>query len=146
MGLFDGASGQAVPGGGLAKPLILALGALFVGHMLSGGSSASSSDTSDGQAAGSGGGLSGLLNKLSNAGHGDAVSSWVGNGPNAPIDPSHLGQALGPQTVSDLAQKSGLSEPDLLTQLSQALPGVVDKLTQNGQIPSEQDVAKMFQS
>jgi uncharacterized protein YidB (DUF937 family) len=145
MGLFDDASGQAVPGGGIAKPLILALGALFVGHMLSGGGSASS-DSSDAPAASSGGGLSGLLNKLSNAGHGDTVSSWVGNGPNAPIDPSHLSQALGPQTVSALAQKSGLSEPDLLTQLSQALPGVVDKLTANGQIPSEQDVAKMFQS
>ena len=114
MGLFDGTgTGQATPGGGLAKPLILALGALFVGHMLSGGdSSASSSDTSDAPDASQGGGLSGLLNKLSNAGHGDKVSSWVGNGPNTPIDPTHLGQALGPQTVSNLAQKSGLAEPD----------------------------------
>jgi uncharacterized protein YidB (DUF937 family) len=146
MGIFDGGTGQAVPGGSIAKPLMLALGALFVGHMLSGGSQSSASDASDASDAGqSGGGLSGLLNKLSNAGHGDKVSSWVGNGPNQPIEPNQLGQALGPQTVSDLAQKSGMSEPDLLSQLSQALPGVVDKLTANGQIPSEQDIAKLLQ-
>ncbi|GGB08031.1 hypothetical protein GCM10011491_40120 [Brucella endophytica] len=141
MGLFDDASGQAVPGGGLAKPLMLALGALFVGKMLSGGSSQGAvQDTS----APSGGGLSGLLDKLSNAGHSDKVSSWVGNGPNQPIEPTQLGQALGPQTVSNLAQQSGLSEDDVLSQLSQNLPGIIDKLTANGQVPSEQDLAKLL--
>ncbi|WP_420959776.1 YidB family protein [Brucella sp. IR073] len=141
MGLFDDASGQAVPGGGLAKPLMLALGALFVGKMLSGGGSQDAAQDSSSQ---SGGGLSGLLNKLSNAGHGDKVSSWIGNGPNQPIEPAQLGQALGPQTVSNLAQQSGMSEDDVLSQLSQNLPGIIDKLTANGQVPSEQDLAKLL--
>ncbi|GAB1581275.1 MULTISPECIES: YidB family protein [Phyllobacteriaceae] len=146
MGIFDNASGQAVPGGSVAKPLMIALGALLVGKMLSGGSqSSASSSSSTAQASGEGGGLSGLLDKLSNAGHGDKVSSWVSNGPNTPIQPSQLGTALGPQTVSSLAQQSGLNEQDLLSQLSQALPGVVDKLTANGQVPSQQDIAKLFQ-
>ncbi|KXF78385.1 hypothetical protein ATN84_00845 [Paramesorhizobium deserti] len=146
MGMFDNASGQAVPGGSLAKPLMIALGALMVGKMLSGGSQSSASPAASGaQDSSQGGGLGGLLDKLSNAGHSDKVSSWVGNGPNAPIQPSQLGTALGPQTVSSLAQQSGLNEQDLLSQLSQALPGVVDKLTANGQVPSQQDISKLFQ-
>jgi len=143
MGIFDNASGQAVPGGSVAKPLMIALGALLVGKMLSGGSQSSASSSAP--ASGQGGGLGGLLDKLSNAGHGDKVSSWVGSGPNQPIQPSQLGAALGPQTVSSLAQQSGLNEQDLLSQLSQALPGVVDKLTANGQVPSQQDISKLFQ-
>ncbi|RCS23389.1 DUF937 domain-containing protein [Phyllobacterium salinisoli] len=147
MGILDDASGQAVPGGSIAKPLMIALGALLVGKMLSGGSSPSAAPASaPGAQDASQGGLGGLLDKLSSAGHSDKVSSWVGQGPNTPIQPSQLGSALGPQTVSDLAQKTGMAEPDLLSQLSQALPGVVDKLTANGQMPSAQDLSKMFRS
>jgi hypothetical protein len=35
--------------------------------------------------AGRGGGLGALLDRLCNAGHGDAVTSWLGSGQNAPI-------------------------------------------------------------
>ncbi|PRD45703.1 hypothetical protein C5748_00635 [Phyllobacterium phragmitis] len=161
MGLFDEASGQAVPGGSVAKPLMVALGALLVGKMLTSKSqssapapaapastpSASAANQGAGQSAqGSQEGLSGLLDKLSNAGHSDKVSSWVGQGPNAPIHPTQLGSALGPQTVSSLAKQSGLNEPDLLSQLSKALPGIIDKLTANGQVPNQQDLAKMLHS
>ena len=87
------------------------------------------------------GGLGGLLDRLTSAGHGDAVGSWVGPGQNMPIQPNNLGSALGQTTVSDLARSAGMSEQELLMQLSRVLPGVVDKLTPDGRIPSTAQIA-----
>jgi uncharacterized protein YidB (DUF937 family) len=39
-----------------------------------------------------------------------------------------------------MADKAGCSQDDLLTQLSKALPGLIDKLTQDGRIPSQAEV------
>ena len=47
--------------------------------------------------------------------------------------PKQLSPALGPDIIKALAQRSGLSEEELTKQLSQVLPGVVDKLTPAGQ-------------
>jgi len=143
MGFFD----DVVPGGNIAKPLMIALGTLLVGKMI-GGSSApaqASAPTAGGvsqppQGGGLQGGLKGLLDRLSAAGHGDAVSSWVGPGENKPIQPDKLGSALGQTTVGDLARNAGMSGQDLLAQLSRILPGVVDKLTPNGRIPNEAEI------
>ena len=69
MGIFD----NAVPGGSISKPLIIALGALLVGKMLS--RNASQSAPVDPQTVDNskseGGLLGGLLEQLNNAGHGD---------------------------------------------------------------------------
>src|SRR5215469_3557925 len=128
MGFFD----DAVPGGNVAKPLIVALGALLVGKMMSGGSAPAPTAPTTGPTYDSGsqpaqsggllGGLGGLLERLSSAGHGEAVTSWVGPGQNTPIQSEKLGAALGQTTVSDLARNAGMSEADLLAQLSRVLP------------------------
>jgi uncharacterized protein YidB (DUF937 family) len=39
-----------------------------------------------------------------------------------------------------------MSEQDLLAQLSKILPGVVDQLTPNGQVPSTQQIASLLKS
>ena len=107
MGLFD----NAVPGGNIGKPLLIALGALLVGKMLSGGGdekagqppapapagqAPADASTADG---GLLGGLGGLLDRLKNAGHGEAADSWVGAGQNKQIDAGALASALGPQVI-----------------------------------------------
>jgi len=51
-----------------------------------------------------------------------------------------LQRALGPETIDNLAQESGLPKEDLLTQLSKLLPEVVDKLTPNGKLPADRDL------
>ncbi|MBZ9794152.1 YidB family protein [Mesorhizobium sp. ES1-4] len=154
MGLFD----NAVPGGNITKPLMIALGALLVGKMLSGRSAeqpdqpqapAPAAPTPVGTASGDGGllgGLGGLLDKLKNAGHGNVADSWVGTGQNQPINANELGNAIGPQVIREIAQRTGLDEQELLKQLSAALPGVVDKLTPNGQLPQQHQVASAFNS
>jgi uncharacterized protein YidB (DUF937 family) len=155
MGLFD----DAVPGGNITKPLLVALGALLVGKMMSGGSTSSEAPAPQPGAApgtapgapqggipqgGMFGGLGGLLDRLSNAGLGPAVNSWVGTGQNAPIQPDQLHSALGQTTISDLARNAGMSEQELLAQLSRALPGVVDRLTPDGRVPSHSEVHSVW--
>ena len=150
MGLFD----NAVPGGNVTKPLLIALGARLVGKMLSGKSAeqqpaepqAAPARTDAGTASAGGlvGGLGGLLDRLKEAGHGNTADSWVGTGQNQPIDANDLGRALGPAVVREIAQRTGMDEQELLKQLSTALPGVVDKLTPGGQVPPHHQVASAF--
>jgi uncharacterized protein YidB (DUF937 family) len=42
----------------------------------------------------------------------------------------------GSDVVRSLAQRSGLSEQELMAQLSQILPGVLDRLTTSGRLPA----------
>lgn len=143
MGVFD----DAVPGGNIAKPLLVALGALLVGKMMSGSRSSQPAPSAPASAnAGFGGGLGGLLDKLTSAGHGGAVNSWLGSGPNTHIPPESLGSALGQTTISDLARNAGMSEQQLLSELSRVLPGVVDRLTPNGQVPGQAQIHSLFNS
>ena len=87
------------------------------------------------------GGLQGLVNQLDSAGLSDAVSSWVSTGQNQQVDPNQLGAALGPDTVNQLAGKSGLDVGALLPILAAALPTVIDAITPDGQVP-QGDAAK----
>ncbi|MER9328862.1 YidB family protein [Mesorhizobium sp. M0488] len=154
MGLFD----NAVPGGNITKPLMIALGALLVGKMLSGRSAEqpdqpqapvpaepapTEANSGDG---GLLGGLGGLLDKLKTAGHGNVADSWVGTGQNQSINANELGNAIGPQIIREISQRTGLDEQELLKQLSTALPGIVDRLTPNGQLPPQHQVASAFNS
>ena len=82
------------------------------------------------------GGLEKLVGQLGKGGLGDAVSSWVSTGPNQPVDPQQLGSALGPDTVQQLAGKSGLPVESLLPVLASALPTVIDALTPDGKVSS----------
>jgi uncharacterized protein YidB (DUF937 family) len=148
MGLFDNALQGAVPGGNLAAPIAVAAGALLLGKFLSGGSSPAVQGGASAPAAPttpqSGGlfsGLNDLVQKFQDAGHGDVINSWVGSGPNQPVQPTQIGAALGQQTISDLARKAGLNEQDLLNQLAQTLPGLIDKLSPNGRLPTQAELA-----
>jgi uncharacterized protein YidB (DUF937 family) len=82
------------------------------------------------------GGLGGLLEKLQKGGLGDVANSWVGSGQNQPVSPKQLSPALGSDIIKALAQRTGLSEEELTKQLSQILPGLVDKLTPAGRVPT----------
>ena len=82
------------------------------------------------------GGLGGLMAKFQQAGLGGAMNSWVGPGENQAVSGDQVTSALGEDTISDLAQKMGMSQSDAAGQLSSILPGLIDKLTPNGQAPA----------
>jgi uncharacterized protein YidB (DUF937 family) len=148
MSGFDDMIRSAAPGGNIGKPLMLALGALLASGVLFRGSGAGQTadvpaqPTSDEGAGGVVSGLGGLLKKLEQGGLGNAANSWVGSGQNQPVSPGQLGSALGPSIIKMLAQKSGLPEEELTKQLSQVLPGLVDKLTPNGRVPTAAELSQ----
>ncbi|HEY2533208.1 MAG TPA: YidB family protein [Xanthobacteraceae bacterium] len=142
---------SVVPGGNIGKPLLLALlGLLASGSLFKGGSGGSSASTGPqstpeaGTVGGLLGGLGGLLDKLQTGGLGNVANSWIGSGQNQPVSSGQLGSALGPDIIKTLAQQSGLSEQDLTKQLSQILPGVVDKLSPNGRLPTVAELSQML--
>ena len=85
---------------------------------------------------GSHGGLGGLTDKFNQAGLGDAMSSWVGNGENQAVTGDQMTQALGQDTISDMASKLGLGHGDTAGALAQILPGLISHLTPQGQAPA----------
>jgi uncharacterized protein YidB (DUF937 family) len=98
-----------------------------------------------GTAAGStlSGGLRNLVKELEDRGHGKVVQSWVGTGQNKEIAPSDLEQALGSETIDALAQQTGIDRTQLLAGLSEHLPDLVDQLTPQGRLPTDQEAARL---
>jgi uncharacterized protein YidB (DUF937 family) len=90
------------------------------------------------------GGLNDLLKQFQQSGHTDTANSWVGKGPNKTIAPNDLACALGPDKINALMTQSGMSRNDLLQGLSQYLPQVVDHLTPEGRLPTEQEAARLL--
>ena len=119
-------AGPGSSGGGLGDVLKGGLGGLLAGG-----------------AAGSvlSGGLGDLLNQLQQGGHGDTANSWVGKGENKAISPGDLANALGADQINSLSAQSGLSRDELLSGLSQYLPQVVDHLTPDGRLPTENELS-----
>jgi len=107
----------------------------IVGSLLGGNTAASSPLTrSVLDMLGQGNGMNGLVQAFQQNGLGNVVNSWIGTGQNLPVSAAQIQQALGPR-VQQLAQQHGMS-PDAVSQaLSQVLPGLVDHLTPNGQLP-----------
>jgi uncharacterized protein YidB (DUF937 family) len=131
MGLLDSVLGGMLGGGqqqGGAGALInIVAGMLANSH---GGPSAAGSG-------GAGlGGLAGLAEQFQKNGMGDVMNSWIGKGENLPIAPDQLGNVLGGDLLGKLTQQTGMGQGDLLGQLSQLLPQMVDKATPDGAVPA----------
>jgi len=80
------------------------------------------------------GSVSGLVAKLQEAGLGNQVSSWLGNGSNLPVTPDQLRAALGNEQVKQMANAIGLPADKLLSVLSEYLPAAIDKMSPNGKL------------
>jgi uncharacterized protein YidB (DUF937 family) len=81
-------------------------------------------------------GLGGLIQKFQAAGLGGAISSWVGTGENQAVAPDALHGVLGGELVQQIAAKTGLPLDQLMPQIAQHLPQLVDQLTPNGEVPT----------
>lgn len=143
MGILDGILGSMLGGHSNASPLQSILGSL-----LGGGSQQQGGQQQGGLGGllggGLGGGLGGLLSRFQQNGMGDLAQSWVGTGPNRPVSPDQLQQVFGEQQVDQWAQQSNIPKHDLLSQLSQYLPGAVDKMTPDGHVPADPVAGSAF--
>jgi uncharacterized protein YidB (DUF937 family) len=154
MASFDDAMKNAVPGGNLATPIAVAVGALILGKMFGGGSSAPAPGRvapppapaepvpTNAPAGSILGGLTDLIGKLSAGGVAPQVNSWVGHGPNEPVPPGQLGSALGQNVLAELSQRTGMSQQELLNQLATVLPQIINHMTPNGRMPTLADLER----
>jgi uncharacterized protein YidB (DUF937 family) len=90
------------------------------------------------------GGLADLLKQFQQTGHGEVASSWIGSGQNKAIAPKDLSEALGSDQISGLMSQTGLSSDELLAGLSEQLPRVVDHLTPEGRLPTEEEMSRLI--
>ena len=83
------------------------------------------------------GGIAGLAQAFQQNGLGGIAQSWIGNGENSPVSADQIQNVLGSDMLKSFAEKAGIS-PDMASgSLAEMLPGLVDKLTHNGQAPAE---------
>jgi uncharacterized protein YidB (DUF937 family) len=122
-GLFGGAGGGSSGGGLIPGGLGGLLGGAAAGNILSGG-------------------LGNLIGDLQNNGQGQAARSWVSNGANQEIAPESLEAAVGVDTLEMLAKQTGMKRDELLAGLSQHLPDLVDHLTPDGRLPTEEEASR----
>jgi uncharacterized protein YidB (DUF937 family) len=171
MGLLDSVLGGSRGGSGGMSPITMALlGVLayrtfqgkgrladMLGRAPAGGPSGGASTTNPGSGLGGllggllgggaaggilSGGLGDLLKQFQQNGQGDKAQSWIAKGPNKPVSPSELEQALGPDKISWLMDQTGLSREELLAGLSRELPKAIDQLTPDGRLPTEQEATR----
>jgi len=107
MGLLDG-----IVGGAIGAALVISVNSLIEQH----------------------GGLKGLVNDLEQKGLGPVVRSWIGKGENQPVSPDQVRQALGADTLKELAAKAAIPPDELAGKLAEILPKAIDRLTPEGKI------------
>ena len=82
------------------------------------------------------GGAAGFVDLFRSRGLGDAVSSWIGSGPNQPISATQLESALGSDLIGSIASRAGVDHHIAGSALAAMLPDVFHNLTENGQVPT----------
>ena len=61
---------------------------------------------------------------------------------NAAISPDELERGLGEDNIRALAEQAGIPRQELLSSLSEDLPGFVDQLTPEGRLPNEEEAGR----
>ena len=83
------------------------------------------------------GGLPGILEKFKQNGLGEQAASWVGLGENLTVTPEQIATVLGDGQLAAMAAKFGITPEVLSSQIAEHLPGVIDKMTPNGEVSAE---------
>jgi uncharacterized protein YidB (DUF937 family) len=84
--------------------------------------------------------LDGLMQKLRESGMEEHVSSWVAKGQNLPVVGEQIKKALGNEKVAEIARKLGVTNEQAADDLAHAVPDVVDKVTPDGEVPTQEQV------
>jgi len=90
------------------------------------------------------GGVSGLISKLKEGGLQQQLNSWIGKGDNQPVSPEQVKNALGHDTVANIAAQAGISPDRAASDLAKALPDVIDKATPDGSLPDMSQVTGLM--
>jgi uncharacterized protein YidB (DUF937 family) len=88
------------------------------------------------------GGLQGIAQRFQQGGLGDILNSWVGTGQNQPIDPGDLSQILGRDRLNQMSKQAGVPPQQGSSVLAVLLPQIIDRLTPQGQVPQQDQLAQ----
>lgn len=121
LGRLGGGSGGSGTGGGTLAALLPILGSMLAQ-----------------------GGLSKVLSGFQGQGLGSQADSWVGSGPNEPIDGAQVRKALGDDEVARIAGQLGVSQDEAADAVAEVLPRLVDGVSPEGELPPEQDLDNAF--
>ena len=155
--VFGSDSSSALPGGNVAKPLIIALLALFASRYFGKkGSDQTASaepqpapripqaDPADASPGDILDGLGGLMKQFQQKGLGDTIDSWVNRGKNKDITSRQVSDALGSDVVDQLSRRTGLSRDEVISELAKVLPNVVDRMTPEGRLPTQRELERLW--
>ncbi|MCB1170031.1 MAG: DUF937 domain-containing protein [Leptospiraceae bacterium] len=78
-----------------------------------------------------------IVSVLKQNGLEEKVTSWVGNGANASVDPSEIQSALDSGTISELSSELGIDASRVAPILAALLPVIINQLTPDGQEGSD---------
>lgn len=87
------------------------------------------------------GGISGFIERFRSAGLGDLVNSWISTGEaNEPLSDEQVESVLGKDVINSMAISSGMDSSTATTALGGLIPGVVDSLTPDAEIPDNDSI------
>jgi uncharacterized protein YidB (DUF937 family) len=86
------------------------------------------------------GGLGGLVSSFEKAGLGPVIAQWISTGPNPPVTAQQVTSAISPDVLAQFAQKAGIPTGEAASHLAAILPGLIDHLTPNGEVPASHDL------
>lgn len=87
-----------------------------------------------------GGGMGEALEKLKKSSIGEQVQSWIGKGENKPVNADQVTEAIGQDRMEKIAQQAGTTPEQAAQTMADKLPGMVDKMTPDGQLPDPQSI------
>jgi uncharacterized protein YidB (DUF937 family) len=90
------------------------------------------------------GGLQKMVNGFQQQGLGSQADSWVSTGDNAPVSGSEMRVGLGESEVRRFAQDAGIPEDEAADVLAAVVPQVVNGLTPDGQVPSDDELEALL--
>ncbi len=111
---------------------LLKMGQELLGDKL--GDSGGIMEALSGLTSGEGLDIGGIAEKLKAGGLGDQVSSWMGDGENAPVSAEEITNALGEDKIGEMASKLGVDSGSAAQTLSQAMPTLMDKMSSGGSL------------
>jgi len=86
------------------------------------------------------GGLQKMMSGFQQQGMAKQADSWVSTGPNEGVNGSEMRVGLGDGEVRQFAQAAGLPEDEAADVLAAVVPQVVNGLTPNGRLPSDEEL------
>ena len=90
--------------------------------------------------------VSGLKAQADKAGLGDIFDSWVGTGENKPISAEQVKSMATEGGLQKLADDAGISIDEAAEEVSKVLPDLVDKVTPDGVLPTDDTVRTQLTS